>query len=102
MTRIALLVVLITGCSFGFVTRPQDATPEQRCTTSRKMPIVDTVFATALLSIGTAMLVTDPQLPFDRSHTMQALGGMEAIEGGAFAAGAVYGWVETAACRSGG
>jgi hypothetical protein len=100
MRILAALALLMTGCSFALVTRAKDATADRPCTQSNAAPIVDTTIAVAAIASGLAIVFSDPHLPFDNGdHTMQGMGGMVALEGLMFGAGAVYGFGSTSTCR---
>jgi hypothetical protein len=108
MLRTAVLLVMLSGCSFVLVSGPPDnhqQLPAFDCTTSRLGPGLDTVWSILqVLNFATAAASTDDDWndnfggdpPFSRSTAMPVYG----VLAGLGIAGMYYGFSRTGECRS--
>jgi hypothetical protein len=114
MRRLAAILALLPACSFAFVSGPPPNAaqlPYFTCTESRAVPVLDTIW-TALMVLDVIALGTqsdadwaktnscapgDTSCPAISRHGALAI---DAVMGAAGAAGLIYGFTKTGACRS--
>ena len=114
MRRLAAMFALLPACSFAFVSGPpanHAELPYFNCTESRAVPVLDTLWTTLMvldvIALGTqsdadwastnGCVSGDANCPAISRHGALAL---DAVLGIAGAAGMVYGYSKTSACRS--
>jgi hypothetical protein len=113
MRRLALILALVPACSFAFVSGPPDnhaQLPYFNCTESRAVPVLDTIW-TALMTAD--VIALGAQSDADWAKANGCISGdancpaisrhgaliLDAALGVAGAAGMIYGYSKTSACR---
>ncbi|MEJ7602190.1 MAG: hypothetical protein WKG01_30110 [Kofleriaceae bacterium] len=103
MQRIALVLALLSGCSFVFVSKPPPnhaQLPYFECTSSRVVPILDIVWTSLqTLNLLAAASLDDEEFEDDYGVDRKLAMGAYATLAIAGAAGIYYGWTSTSQCR---
>ena len=103
MQRIALVLALLSGCSFVFVSKPPPNHAQLshvECTSSRVVPILDIVW-TALQTVNLLAAASMDDQEFEDDYKVDRKLAMAAYATFAAAGGAgiYYGWTRTSQCR---
>jgi hypothetical protein len=101
MTRLTVMIVMLSGCSFiGTIGPPEVGTPRATTTcASTAAPLIDSVFGAGLIGLGTASAIWDARHSSGEYRNLNdSLTAALFVPGLIYAASAIYGWVRVSNC----